>query len=331
MSTHTSVPSQRAIRFLCWNDYVHPDCLTRFTSETGIAVERIPLYSDDECLRRIKGGEPIDVVLNTNYSAEVLINLRLVRPLSLDLLPNFAHATDRRFGAPAFDPGSSGVKYTTVNYWGSLGFAVRLDAVARPVNSWRMLFNEEYAGRITMCGDAREVFAPALFLLGSDCNCTDRAIIDEATQMLIAQRRLVSVYSSDDEFGMLVDRGNVIVQCWNGDVALALKRGETGLAFMLPHEGYDIWMDAPFIPVSARDPEAAHLLLDFLMRPDVAAQNADFSGYPPAIPAADELLKSLIQRSLRPLDAQLTRGVFQRDLGPLNQVYEEAFRKVLAS
>ena len=90
-------------------------------------------------------------------------------------------------------------------------------------------------------------------------------------------------------------------------------------------------MDAPFIPANAPDPEAAHLFLDFLMRPEIAALNADYSGYPPAISAADELLKSLIQRSLRPLDTQLARGVFQRDLGPVNKLYEDAFGRVLAS
>lgn len=323
--------SDHHIRLLSWRLYVDPECLAAFERETGIGVEEVTILSDDDCLRHVRSGEAFDVVLNSEYCASVLIREGLVQPLDLARLPNFALVTDPTFRSPPFDPGTGGVKYTTVNFCGTMGFCVHLDRVVHPTNSWRMLFDEAYRGQITMLGDARQVLASALYLLGSDCNCTDRALIDEATEMLVAQRALVSVYTSDEDLGPLLEKGAAIVVCYNGDVALALRNGATGLAFMLPQEGYNLWMDAPLIPANAPYPEAAHLLLDFLMRPEIGAQNGDYSGYLPAIDAAEARLKSLVQRSLRPLDTQIARGVFQRDLGEFNQVYEEAFRKILAS
>jgi spermidine/putrescine transport system substrate-binding protein len=319
----------RRVRFLCWDDYVDPACLAEFTAETGVGVETVVMKNDDDCIHRVTSGEPFDAVLGTDYAAQVLIGRGLVRPLSLDHLPNWSLVTDARFREPVFDPGTGGVKYTSVNYWGTEGFAVRIDKVPHVVNSWKMLFDETYAGQIAMLGGAREVFAPALYLLGSDCNCTDRALVAEATEMLIAQHPLVVSYDSSDVRSHLLD-GTAVVHCWNGDAASALSHGVFQIAYLLPDEGFSAWMDAPFIPARASDPEAAHQLLDFLLRPEVAARNADFSGYMPVLPAADALVKSAVQRSLQPLESQAARGVFQRDLGAFNGVYEEAFLRVLA-
>ena len=319
------------IRFLTWRLYIDPECIATFTRETGIGVEEVTIESDRQCLRHLKSGEVFDVALTTDYAAQVMIREGMVRPLDLRRLPNFAGVTDPTFRSPPFDPGTGGVKYTAVNYWGTMGFCVHLGRVHRPLNSWKMLFDEAYRGKVTMFGDAREVFSSALFLLGSDCNCTDQDLLEQATEMLIAQKPLVSVYSSDDDIGLLIDRGNAVVPCWNGDVAYSLTHGATDLAFMLPQEGYNLWMDAPFIPANASDSEAGHLFLDFLMRPDIAARNGDYSGYLPVIDAAEARLKSLLQRSLRPLPEQVARGVFQRDLGGFEQVYDQAFRKLMAS
>ena len=324
-----SSPS-RSIRFFCWNDYISPNCLAAFTSATGIGVETVVFESDDDCLHRLKARESFDVVLATDYAAQVMINLGLLQPLSFERLPNWNKVTQPEFQQPVFDPGSDGRKYTTVNFWGTEGFTVRLDKVERPVNSWKMLFDERYRGQIAMLGGSREVFAPALNLLGSNVNCTDRAIIEQATQMLIAQHPLVVSYDSSNVSARLLD-GTAIVHCWNGDAAAALSHGAYQLAYLLPQEGYSMWADAPCVPTNAPDPDAAHLFLDFLMRPEIAARNADYSGYLPVIPAADALVRSAVQRSLRPLESQIARGVFQCDLGPFQDVYDEAFARVLAS
>jgi spermidine/putrescine-binding protein len=318
------------IRFFCWNRYLSPDCLTQFTRESGVAVDFVGFVSDDDCLHRVKSGEVFDVIMATDYAAHVLMGRGLLRPLDFTRLPNWEYMTVPELREPPLDPGTGGVKYTTVNYWGTEGFTARLDKVPHPVNSWKMLFDSTYKGQISMLGGAREAFAPALFLLGSDANCTDPATVEEATRMLIAQRPLVLSYDSD-RVGPYLEDGTALVHCWNGDAAEAIRRGTHQFIYLLPNEGFSLWGDAPCIPANAREVEAAHLLLDFLMRPDIGALNADYSGYLPAIPAAVDLVKSLAQRSLSPTEDQVKRGVVQRDLGPFNEVYEEAFARVLAS
>jgi spermidine/putrescine-binding protein len=118
------------------------------------------------------------------------------------------------------------------------------------------------------------------------------------------------------------------VECWDGDVAAAITQGAPGIRFVLPNEGYRVWADAPCIPANAHEPAAAHRFLDYLLEPHVAAANADIMGYQPVAPAADPLIRSLVQRSMRPTDEQMQAGTFLRDLGAFNAAFESSYAKV---
>ena len=125
--------------------------------------------------------------------------------------------------------------------------------------------------------------------------------------------------------------GTPIVECWDGDVAAAITQGAPGIRYVLPNEGYRVWADAPCIPANAPHPAAAHRFLDYLLEPSVAAANADHTGYQPVVPAADPLVRSLVQRSMRPTDEQMEAGTFLRDLGALNATYEQTYSAVRRS
>lgn len=317
----------RSIRLLNWADYLSTDLYRSFAAETGIFVDEVCIARNEEFVTRVAAGERFDVLMPTDWAAEALLKRGLLQPLDMRLLPHWAGVTQSYFQAPPYDPGTNGEKCTSVCYFGTEGFAVRLDKIALPRKSWSMLYDEAYAGQITMLDGARELLGPALFLLGTDPNTTDRTLLAEAAEMARHQRSLVTMYDTQAIAKHIVD-GTAIVHCWDGDVAAAITMGAPGVRFVLPDEGYRIWADAPCIPANAADPEAAHLFLDYLLEPHVAARNADLTGYQPVVPAADPLIRSLVQRSMRPTDAQMGRGTFLRDLGDFNAAYEEAYARV---
>jgi len=320
----------RSLRLLCWPDYLAPAVLVRFEVETGMHVETVWYRTDHECAARAATGESFDVVVATDYVAEGLRHAGLLQPLDMERLPAFDGVTDDRLRKPPHDPESDGHKYTSVLYFGSEGFAVRLDQLEYCRSSWETLFDGELAGRIAMLDGAREVLAPALYLLGLDPNCTDRDALDRATGMLVDQRRLVVAYDSDAPWRHIVD-GVAVVHCWDGDVARAINGGVSQVRYLLPREGFTLWADSPCIPGSASDADAAHRFIDYLLEPAVAAANADFSGYQPAVSAAEPLMKSLVQRSLRPRPEQIAKGTFLADLGDADAAYETCYHKVRGS
>ena len=79
--------------------------------------------------------------------------------------------------------------------------------------------------------------------------------------------------------------------CWRasigkrgGDILQARDRAaEAGkkinLKYSIPTEGALMWFDTLAIPADAQHPGNAHLFIDYLMRPEVAAKNSDFVHY----------------------------------------------------
>jgi len=316
-----------SIRLLNWRDYLSPVCRSGFEKETGIRVDEVFVDSNDEFIARLADGEVVDVAIPTDWAVEALAGAGLLRPLDMGLLPNWRHVTHLHLREPPYDPGAGGEKYSSVYMFGTEGFAVRLDEVPVPHRTWEMLYDPAYAGRIVMVDGAREVLGPTLFLLGSDPNETDPGVLERATVKAVEQKPLVIAYDSSTESRSLLDRV-VLMHCWDGDVAAAISQGAGPLLYVLPEEGFRVWADAPSIPASAPDPAAAHRFLDYLLIPEVAAQNANFTGYQPVVPAAEPLIRSLVQRSMRPTDEQIEAGTFLRDLGEVDAAYEECYRRI---
>ena len=71
---------------------------------------------------------------------------------------------------------------------------------------------------------------------------------------------------------------------YSGDVLQARDRAaEAGkpvdIRFSIPKEGALMWFDTLAIPADAKHPGNAHLFIDYLLRPDVAARNSNFVNY----------------------------------------------------
>ena len=319
--------ASRSVRLLCWADYLAPAVLARFETETGIRIDGVWYKGEDAAAARVLAGEPFDVVVASDYVAERYRNAGVLQPLDLDRLPGLAGITDPRLRTPPCDPETDGHKYLSALYFGTEGIAVRIDQVARVGLSWEVLFDSQFAGRIAMLDEAREVLSTALYLLGESPNTTDQEVLDRATDMLIEQRRLVLKYDSDTPWRSIID-GVTVVHCFGGDAARAINAGVAQMRFFRPREGFTIWIDGPCIPASAADTDAAHRLIEYLLDPAVAAANADHSGYHPVVGAADALMKSLVQRSMRPTHEQIEMGTFLADVGESNEVYESCYRRI---
>ena len=321
--------AERSLRLLCWADYLAPATLARFETETGIRIDGVWYTGEDAAAARVLAGEPFDVVVASDYFIERYRHAGVLQPLDTERLPGLAGVTDQRLRRPPCDPETDGRKYLSPLYFGTEGIAARIDLVTHVGLSWEMLFDPQFAGRIAMLDEAREVLSAALYLLGESPNSTDRDVLERATAMLIEQRPLVLRYDSDTPWRSIVD-GVALVHCFGGDVARAINHGVAQVRYIRPHEGFTIWIDGPCIPAAAADPDAAHRFIEFLLDPAVAAANADHSGYHPAVDAADALIRSLVQRSMRPTHEQIETGTFLADVGESNEVYERCYARVRA-
>src|SRR6185295_12648548 len=188
-----------------------------------------------------------------DYMVKVLVPQGLLQPLDHARLPHFENL-DPRFLNQAFDRGNA---HSVPYLWGTTGIGYDKEKVKEPIDSWRALFDERYAGRILMLDDVREAFGAALKLMGRSINEKDPAALRKAAAMLTAQKRLVRTYNSSD-FANLLTAGDVdVAQGWNGEMAEVVANAPGRLAFNVPKEGGTLWIDNLAIPKGARNLDAA--------------------------------------------------------------------------
>ena len=85
--------------------------------------------------------------------------------------------------------------YSVPYMWGTVCIAYDPEQVTEEVNSWDILWDEDYARRIFMIDSERDSIGVALLSLGYSLNSTDPDELEEAKQKLLEQKPLVLAYT----------------------------------------------------------------------------------------------------------------------------------------
>lgn len=319
-----------------WADYLAPSVRKGFEQEYGIAVRETYFDNNETMLAKLRAGATgYDVIVPSSYMASILIKSGLVEPLDFDYLPNMQYALET-FVDPVYDPGTDGLRYTVPYMWGTTGYAVRTDKLADPITRWADLWDPRYEGQISMMADERECLAAALKLLGHSLNSTDPEEIAAAGEKLVEQKPLVTKYVVTNSYRQIVEGSAPITHCWNGEVALAYgalgEGSEEIMRYVLPEEGFTVWSDTLVMPVGAPTRYGAHLFMDYLLRPEVAAENALWIGYLPSSQSALDTVsaENPVAEQIVPTEADLERGEVLNDVGEATTFYSDAWRGVVA-
>jgi len=285
---------ERVVNVYNWSDYIDPTVLEAFTKETGIKVKYDTFDSNDMLETKLLAGRTgYDVVVPSANFLERQIKSGLFQKLDKSKLPNLANAWDeisRRLAV--YDPGNQ----YAVNYmWGTtgVGFNVKkaravLGASAE-IDSWDVIFKPELLAKFKDCGvhvlDAPdEVFAAALSHLKRDPNSREPADFEMAAQLLMKIRPSVRKFHSTEYLNALASGEICLVLGYSGDIKQAQKRAAEAkngveIGYAIPKEGALLWFDNFAIPKDAKNVAEAHVLIDFLLRPEVAAKNSNFISY----------------------------------------------------
>jgi spermidine/putrescine transport system substrate-binding protein len=279
-----------------WSEYLDPELLDAFEEEYGVRVIEDFYDANESMLPKIRAGNSgYDIVVPSDYAVEILREEDLLAPLDKSLLPNLEYINPALLDL-YYDPGNS---YSVPYFWGTTGLAYNTEHFEEPPTSWSVLFEEasleELSGRFTMLEDPRETPAAALAYLGHPINTTDEAELQEARELLLFQKPYVAAYDSSNANLKLATEEIVIAHTYDGSAATARlgiedKPGNPNIAYTIPQEGGVIWQDNMAIVAESPNQYTAHVFLNFLMRPDIAAQNADYVLYLTPNEGAEPLL-----------------------------------------
>jgi spermidine/putrescine transport system substrate-binding protein len=290
---------QVVLTFFNWPDYIDPAVLQAFEKETGIRIHEVNYQSDDlkDDLLLETGGEGFDIVSAVNWSMATYARKGWLRPYEPSGVPNVANV------APWVREMSGSLDGVTVPYlWGTMGIAWRKDKADVPVRHWKDLLQPDpvFHGKILMFNDASEMVAMALKALGKPASASDPESLAMAESLLLSQKPHVARYGYEDLSGKaaLISGDILMAPLFNGD-ALTLQQLKPEIAFVLPEEGGWLWLDQLGILKASRHPKEAMKFLDFLHRPDIAAQNSRYLSFATTNAAAWKLLpKSVLENPM---------------------------------
>lgn len=321
----TTLPAQ--LNLYNWSDYLPPSVRKSFEKKYGVKVVESYYDGNEELLAKLMAGaRGYDLVVPDNITVHIMIKQKLLLPLHMDLIPNFANVMEM-WQDPGYNVDEQGNQYSVPYQWGTSGIGHRKDIVPETIDSWGNLWDKAYKGEITMLNDYRETIGAALKLLGYSLNSTSQDEVDQATQKLIEQKPLVRAYDSVNTRRLLMT-GTPLCHGWTGYVLQAYDAlGPEKLEYVLPKEGYMLWCDNIGTPVGAPSPYAAHLFMNYLFEPKIAAEVVDYTWYHSPVSAAKQYSNPLVWKFL-PDKETAARGEFSTDVGEFARNYLDAWEKI---
>ncbi len=264
-----------------WGEYIDDeeiDVVTEFERLTGCEVNYTTFESNENMYSKLSGGGvSYDVIIPSDYMVERLMSEDMLLPLDYKNIPNYNKYFDNEKYGYLMENGVS--DYAVIYNVGTTILIYNKKLVKEEPTSWKVLWDEQYKGKVLMFNNPRDAFAIAQFALGQDINTTDKADWDAAADLLSEQRRLVKPEYVMDEVFIKMESGEyAFATYYAGDYELMVENNPD-LGFVFPEEGVNTFYDAMCIPSASQNKKGAEAFINFMLEPEIALANAEYIYY----------------------------------------------------
>ncbi|MBE5912074.1 ABC transporter substrate-binding protein [Pseudobutyrivibrio sp.] len=263
---------------LNYGKYIESDVLKRFQEETGIKVKYEEYESVEDMYAKYKAGSiNYDVICTSDYMIETMRLEGELIPIDYSSLPNYENIDPSIVEASeAFDPTH---EYTVPYFYGTVGILYNTTMVdEETVSSWDSLWDPEYKNQIVMINSQRDAFMVALEKLGYDINTTDQKELEDAYNLLCDEKKYVYAYLQDETYECMISEDAAMAVCYSGEAAMGMEYNED-LAYTVPKEGGNLWIDSWFVPRTCKHYDAAMKWIDFMCEEEAATENFEYVWY----------------------------------------------------
>ena len=269
--------SRPVVNVCSMGEYIDEALIDQFESATGIRVNYQTAESNEALYSLLKsGGADYDVVVASDYMVGRFIAEDMVDRLDYSQIPNFS-LMDERFTHPHFDPAN---EYTVPYTWGTLGIIYNTTMVDGEIDSWSVLYDSQYAGDVLLINNSRDALGEALLYLGHSVNTTDESEIRAAYELVAdASRRGVFQGRVSDEVFQKMEGGNAAIATYYAGDYISMLDNNEDLAFAIPKEGSNWFVDAMCMIKDAPHQKEAHMWMDFIASTDSNLANMHYIGY----------------------------------------------------
>lgn len=286
-------PEEKVLNVYNWSDYIEPSVLEQFTKQTGIKVN-YDVFDANEVLetKLLTGHTNYDVVVPSAPFLKRQISAGVFQKLDKSQLPNLKNLDpDMLKQIGVYDPGS---QYSVPYLWITSGPGFNVAKIKErmpqaPVDSLRMFYDPAVVSKFKDCGvsvlDApSEVVGTVLIYLGKDPKSESLEDLKAAETVLLSIRPYLRYVHSSRYIDDLANGETCLALGWSGDIKQAGDRARDAgkgieIKYFIPREGTIMNFDMLAVPADAPHPHNAHLFINYLLEPDVAAKNSNLVKY----------------------------------------------------
>jgi spermidine/putrescine-binding protein len=272
--------------FLSWEGYDFPDdgvpAMKAWKDANGVTLKSTYIGSHDDIQAKIKsgGGKGVDLITYYQGYKPLYRELNLLAPLDPEKIPNLANlfpffASDEsnfwiepdgsRTGAPMF--------------WGALGITYDSSVVTTPPDTYDVLFEPKYKGKVTMSDDPVGAYTQAAHILGIDVSQMTQDDFKKVTDWLkelIKQTKGVAPSYGDATTRLVAGDANISFLGWAAMNSFAKDAGKDTVLTVLPKEGGYSFCDSYAIPPTSDNVDSAHAWIDEGLDAKVNAEAANY-------------------------------------------------------
>jgi len=302
-----------------WEDYTSDVYLADYQKTYGEKPQTAIYADEDEAFAKMRAGFKPDVMGPCYYEYERWREAGLLKPIDTTKLKNWNKISATLRALPGIDAGDGKVWFVP-HYWGNTSLTVRTDLAPEYAksNSWEILFDPKYKGRVSVLDGVDDVVPFIAHMIGVDAYTMDDTgwqRVQAKMRELLPQLRFVS--SDDTALAQGLASGELVAaMSWRTTFAGLVKEGRP-VTYLEPKGGIFTYVCGLTMHADTANEEKALALIDSALSDAAARFSIEDIGDEPANEVAlkqvpDKVFEDL--RLTRDVDTFLKSGIFQRRL-----------------
>ena len=326
------------LNLLVWEGYADPSFVRGFEEQYKCRVSASYMGTSDELVAKLRGGSATnyDVISPSSDVATMIASAGLVTPLDLTKIPSYSQLSAKLTSLPLVHAKSQ--VYGIPFVWGPNPLIYDTTVFPQAPDSWNVLWDPKYRGRISVWDELSTVYMAAQ-ILGYDkpdpgqlYNLSDQQLEEVKKKLLELKPNIRKMWATGGDLTNLFQNHEVVAAMgWPLNTA-ELKKRNFPVDETIPKENTTGWIDHLMITAASENKDLAYQFLEYMVEAKTQKLVTDVTHYTPANPQAGRLMTPEERQVLHLDDADnyQKRIYFWQDV-PRRARYNEIWNEVKAT
>ncbi|MGH9431904.1 MAG: ABC transporter substrate-binding protein, partial [Terriglobia bacterium] len=284
--------STPTLSLLVWEGYADPSFVHIFEVSHHCKVVASYMGSSDELVAKLRGGSAsnYDVISPSSDVATMIAASGLAAPLDLSRLPSYRELSPKLTSLRLVHV--NGKVYGVPFMWGPNPLLYDKTVFPEPPESWSILWNPKYRGKVSVWDDLSTVYMAAQ-VLGYDhpnpdalYNLSDEQLEKVKQKLLELKPNIRKIWSTGGELTNLFENHEIVLAMGWPLNTNQLRQAGFPIGETIPKENTTGWIDHLMITAASERKNLAYQFLEYMIEPKTQKMVTDVTLYVPANPLA---------------------------------------------